>query len=285
MRMLGLICGLVALALAFALGAYGSGVVDLVFIPAPCSPSSDSTCATNLSAEATRIIARWTAVGAIFAILGGTATSAAAIFAYRAFQQAERSAHEMEVANRLAKEAGERRDSEAAYAKRLRDQERADEQRAERRQFRAYVDFEGVTCELKNPSPPARRGRIPAETTREAVVRLKLKNFGRTPANELKVRSTYGLRGEGDDAFVTSAVNDGDGLGGIMPSDEWARPITCKLPQKYVIAVEAGDLDFDVEFVVEYEDSYGEKHELKSTYRAESFDGTMGFVPHSRSST
>ena len=62
MRMLGLICGLVALALAFALGAYGSGVVDLVFIPAPCSPSSDSTCATNLSAEATRIIARWTAV-------------------------------------------------------------------------------------------------------------------------------------------------------------------------------------------------------------------------------
>ena len=282
--MLGWTCLLVALALAFAMGAYGADVVNLVVVPAPC-PSGDADCATDVSAEATRIIARWTAVGAIFAIFGGTATSAAAIFAYRAFREAKRSADEMEVANRLAEQAEKRRDNEAGYAKQLRDEEREDERRAERRQFRAYVDFEGVTSELKSLPQSTESDDVPVDTMREAVVRLTLKNFGRTPANELEVRSTYGLRAKENESFKTSVDDEADGLGGIMPSDEWSRPITCKLPQKYVNAVEAGELVFAVEIVVHYEDSYGEKHTLKSTYRAESFGDAMGFVPHSRSST
>lgn len=182
---------------------------------------------------------------------------------------------EMRRANDIAEKANARARSET-FARSIK--ERTDDQerrRGERRQLRAYVDFESVEWAM------VQRRKEPNTIFRG--VRVSMKNYGQTPADQLTVKATFFLKQDGFSQQVAEDVKEG--LGGIMPGDAYRSKLLFALGEE--VWEEIGDehLRMVVSIAATYVDAFGDPHTLSSVYQNDGWQPAFGFVAGSRIQT
>lgn len=178
----------------------------------------------------------------------------------------------MREANKIAKAASGVAQSNARMAASDQRAQVKERRASERRQLRAYVDFESVewTMIQKRKEP----------NTVYRGIRVILKNYGQTPADKLTAKAVFFLERNGTPEQI--AVDTKEGLGGIMPGDAFRSQML--FPMDELTWNEIGDehLFLVVSIHVAYEDAFGDPHTLSSIYRNDGWQPAFGFVPGSR---
>lgn len=178
-------------------------------------------------------------------------------------------------ANKIA-ELANARARDASIAAEKKEIEAAAERRAgERRQLRAYVDFEQVTWTM------VQKRREPDIVYRGVLVSLK--NYGQTPADELTVKATFVLEREGLPQQI--GTDDKEGLGGIMPNDTYRSKMLFKMPDDLWEDIGNETVVLVAKITAEYVDAFGDPHSLSSAYRSDGWQNDLGFVAGTRKHT
>ena len=146
-----------------------------------------------------------------------------------------------------------------------------------KRQDRAYVDFKDVSW---------KQAKVSGDRA-NYVLRLELRNYGHTPADDLSLELGYGLC----DPTTFEVIEGAQGaetlpdLGAIMPQDDWGRntnlPLT--IAQHDGLSTGAYAVRFDV--AASYKDTFGEEHKLKAIFVSGKGTETMAFLPGTRTNS
>ncbi len=144
------------------------------------------------------------------------------------------------------------------------------------RQDRAYVDFDGVSYECK---PQTHGAPVPTR------LRIELKNFGQTPADDLTLSLDYGLFESKDQNKLKGATEELKGLGAIMPQDQWGRTTSFNISDGEFLALQTGSVELRVSIGATYTDAFGKLHTLASTFVGSGAKATLGFVPGTRTNS
>lgn len=144
------------------------------------------------------------------------------------------------------------------------------------RQDRAYVDFDGVSFECK---PQTQGAPVPTR------LRVELKNFGHTPADDLTLALDYGLFDAKDQNKLKSASEELKGLGAIMPQDQWGRTTSFTISDGEFLALQTGSVELRVSIAATYSDAFDKLHTLASTFVGSGAKAVLGFVPGTRSNS
>lgn len=144
-----------------------------------------------------------------------------------------------------------------------------------KRQDRAYVDFNAATFKLEP---------IGGDSKARMTARIELKNFGRTPADDLKMTLKYGFidPASGKSLSEELAETQLEKLGAIMPDDEWGRNETITTSPQRFAEVSSGTVGLQLEVIAEYLDVFGTQHTLESIFRNVSGSETMVVVAGTR---
>ncbi|WP_128892992.1 hypothetical protein [Erythrobacter sp. HKB08] len=141
---------------------------------------------------------------------------------------------------------------------------------------RAYLDFNGVkfVCKPQMPDQPV-----------QCQLRIELKNFGNTPADQLALNIDFELTESATKQRIKGASEKLSGLGAIMPHDEWGRNTSFTVSQGEYLALQTGGTQVNATIEAEYKDSFGADHAIKSSFVGDGTSETLGYVANTRSNT
>ena len=226
--------------------------------------------------EASALWAFWMVVISFFSVL---TTAIGTIFLYKqivltreAVEDTGLATEAMREANAIAKDASSK-EHVRHRASIVRERELDKERRAgERRQLRAYVDFNAVewatTDRLANPG------------CRWEGVRVKLKNYGQTPADKLEIDTAFTIKKDGQS--VAGIENKFRGIGGIMPTDKNSHSSFMEFGEAQFMEIYNRNATLNVSINVRYVDAFGDPHILCAVYVSDGITKRLGCIPGTR---
>jgi hypothetical protein len=147
-------------------------------------------------------------------------------------------------------------------------------ERTARRDLRAYVDFETIRL--------AREQHQPCEDGFEWVgIKVVLRNYGRTPAENMVILASYSISGLGNDVVDLGEVAK-DGIGGITPNDYLRWRDFHPVPVGTYDKIRAGEATLGASISINYDDVFGQGHVLTALYQCEGRKRDLTFIPGTR---
>ncbi|WP_066822188.1 hypothetical protein [Sphingomonas mali] len=145
-----------------------------------------------------------------------------------------------------------------------------------RRELRAYVDIDYLRL--------ARKESRDTEDRQWGGVAGCLRNFGKTPAENVTIKLTYGRANPGGIISITSIEDKGE-LGGLSPSDtmEWKDFFGFQRPLWDELLADKWKLHVTLD--VTYKDAFGDPHSIHVAYNSDSGDEDLSFVSGTRKIT
>lgn len=223
-------------------------------------------CAQWTAADAARNAADWSYIGlwltgvsiiGLFVTLG---------FNYAAWDQARKSKG---ATIRALDAADKSADAAAALA------EAADKNA--RKELRAYLDFNGVTLK-RWPEYLVKPGEIGMRH------RIKLKNYGKTPAENVHITSTFTMHGRATKQAgpLFEADPEEKPLAVVSPGASVHEQSFFGFTEELMTALSIQLLVIKVYVIVTYTDVFGDRHLLRSEYQTTGSAESMGFIPGTR---
>ena len=235
----------------------------------PQGHDASDLCAQWRAADAAQRAARWAWWQLIFSLAGIGGLIVTLWFNFEAWDQARKSEGDTERALTAAED-----NARAA----LKLAESADTNA--KKELRAYLDFNGVTLKRwpQYVVPPDQIG---------MRHRTKIKNYGRTPAENVHITAIFSLEGEAakepGPLFKADPVEKPIAI--VSPGSSVHEQTFFGLTESLIAALNQGLLKIKVSVLLTYTDVFGERHLLRSEYEYLPNSETMGFTPGTRVST